>query len=103
VAIVFVAIEVEPDVTFAPDEPDLSENSLRKYLKRRQRSTQFGAIFLLAAALVGMDVGAGILFAELVDDPFAGIVVGATGAIGSLFTAYAVRDSLWPPSIRGKP
>ena len=46
----FVAISVVPDVVFAQRQPDLSEESLRRYVKKRQRTIQGGILFLLVGA-----------------------------------------------------
>jgi hypothetical protein len=104
IVVAVVSLEVAPDVVFAPKEPDLSDDSLRAYLKRRRRITQFGAVFLAGMTYTAMVVGGAILFAEAVD-PIAGIgaaVGGVLGAISSVATK-SEREQFWPSSIRGRP
>lgn len=99
--VAFRAISTVPDVVFAQRQPDLTDDSLRHYLKRRQRATQATLLLLLALAGLSLALGMGVLVAEITDDPASGIIIGVIGALGGLAGSLADRDEFWPPEIRG--
>jgi hypothetical protein len=99
--LLFLALAAVPDVVLGVGQPDLGEDSLRRYLRERQRHTQVAALGVLLVALAAMCVAVGVLAAELDDDPSTGYLAAAGMGGGGLLGAIA-GGHIWPKELRGK-
>jgi hypothetical protein len=102
VVVGITALTVVPDVVFAQRQPDRSDDSLRAYLKYRQRGAQRGLLVVLTVAWSGYSAGLGYAAALLTEDTGFGILLGAIGAAVCLIGAIIDRKETWPREIRGR-
>jgi hypothetical protein len=98
----FSAVTVVPDVVFLQREPDWSDQSMSRYLKKRQRTVQAAVLLVLGMATIGLAAGFGFALAQAFDDETFGILIGVAGSIGGILAALNDREELWPRAIRGK-